>query len=69
MFMRINKQIAMVGILGLVLVLATAVYTQSAAAITAQGGGFGGVNPGGFVTVTVPHGHPSTGGATGAHQG
>ena len=64
----------MVGILGLVLVLATAVYTQSAFAAVANSGSGGatsgnGVNPGGFVTVTVPHGHPSTGGATGAHEG
>ena len=60
----------MVGILGLVLVLATGVYTQSAlASAVGNVGGTTGVNPGGFVTVTVPHGHPSTGGATGAHQG
>ena len=46
--MRINKQIAMVGILALVLVLATAVYTQSAqAVIIIKPAGGNGANPGG----------------------
>jgi transcription elongation factor len=40
------KQIAMMGILGLALVLATAVYTQSAAAIIVKPGGGNGVNSG-----------------------
>jgi len=62
------KQIAMVVTLGLILTIGTltTIYPQHASAIRCCSNG---VNPGGPLTVTVPHGHPSTGGATGAHQG
>lgn len=65
------KQIAMVGILGLALVLATAVYTQSAAAkiIVKPGGGngvAGGTPPGLGVACGTPAGNnnPNCGGTT-----